>query len=174
MLTQAQDGSEGAGVLETIERRRLWGQVSLSAPVSPFLPQESSLSRPRTTEVLCQHTRTQSFNGRLSGTTRVGQYEKKHSPTHTRPDHISHPISANQLRSIESSLFNLPAWQSFSTTSFQALFGLPLCLGSSASYFIHFFSRLCQHSVASKSLLSICQWRDVVFSVIVHINWVEP
>ena len=27
----------------------------------------------------------QPFNGRLSGTTRVGRYQKKHSPAHTRP-----------------------------------------------------------------------------------------
>ena len=30
---------------------------------------------------------TQPFNGLWSGTTRVGQYQKKHSPTHTHPDH---------------------------------------------------------------------------------------
>ena len=29
------------------------------------------------------HTHTQPFNGLLSGTTRVGRYQKKHSPTHT-------------------------------------------------------------------------------------------
>ena len=28
----------------------------------------------------------QPFNGRLSGTTRVGRYQKKHSPAHTHPD----------------------------------------------------------------------------------------
>ena len=27
------------------------------------------------------------FNGLWSGTTRVGRYQKKHSPTHTHPDH---------------------------------------------------------------------------------------
>ena len=27
------------------------------------------------------------FNGRWSGTTRVGRYQKKHSPAHTHPDH---------------------------------------------------------------------------------------
>ena len=27
----------------------------------------------------------QPFNGRLSGTTRVGRYQKKHSPAHTHP-----------------------------------------------------------------------------------------
>jgi len=32
-------------------------------------------------------THTQLFNGLLSGTTRVGRYQKKHSPTHTHPDH---------------------------------------------------------------------------------------
>ena len=32
-------------------------------------------------------THTQPFNGLLSGTTRVGRYQKKHSPTHTHPDH---------------------------------------------------------------------------------------
>ena len=33
------------------------------------------------------HTHTQPFNSLWSGTTRVGQYQKKHSPTHTHPDH---------------------------------------------------------------------------------------
>jgi len=33
------------------------------------------------------HTHTQPFNGLLSGTTRVRRYQKKHSPTHTHPDH---------------------------------------------------------------------------------------
>ena len=31
-------------------------------------------------------THTQPFNGLLSGTTRVGRYQKKHLPTHTHPD----------------------------------------------------------------------------------------
>jgi len=42
------------------------------------------------TELTWEHTRqfnTQPFNGLLSGTTRVGRYQKKHSPTHTHPDH---------------------------------------------------------------------------------------
>ena len=33
------------------------------------------------------HTHTQPFNGLWSRTTRVGRYQKKHSPTHTHPDH---------------------------------------------------------------------------------------
>ena len=32
------------------------------------------------------NTHTQPFNGLLSGTTRVGRYQKKHSPTLTHPD----------------------------------------------------------------------------------------
>ena len=41
--------------------------------------------------VLCRalrhtHTHTQPFNGLWSGTTQVGWYQKKHSPTHTHPD----------------------------------------------------------------------------------------
>jgi len=58
----------------------------------------------------------------LSGTTRVSQYQKKHSPTHTYPDHQSSFICfLHLLWSIASSLFNLRAWQSFCTTSFQVL-----------------------------------------------------
>ena len=60
------------------------------------------------------------FYGRLSRTTRVSRYQKKHSPTH-HPDH--HPIFIiffHLPRSIASSLFKLRAWQSFCTTSFHA------------------------------------------------------
>ena len=54
----------------------------------------------------------------LSGTTRVSQYEKKHSPTHTYCGHQSSLICfLHLLRSMASSLFNLRAWQSFSTIS---------------------------------------------------------
>jgi len=51
----------------------------------------------------------------LPGTTRVSQ--KKHSPTHTYRSHQSCFIYL--LRSMVSSLFNLCAWQSFSTISLQ-------------------------------------------------------
>jgi len=76
------------------------------------------------------------FYGPLSGTTRMSRYQKKHSPTH-HPDH--HPIFITFFhlpRSIASSLFKLRAWQSFCTTSFHVLFGLPLGLEPSTSYFI--------------------------------------
>ena len=76
---------------------------------------------------------TQPFNGPLSRTSRVGRYQQKHSPT----DHQTSFV--NFLRLLQStlfSLFNLRAWQSFSTTSLQVLFGLPLGLGPSTSYSI--------------------------------------
>ena len=64
-----------------------------------------------------------------SGTTRVGRYQKKHSPTHTHPDHrASFIIFLHLQRSMASSLFNLCAWESSRTTSFQFFFGLPLGL----------------------------------------------
>ena len=86
------------------------------------------------------HTHTQPFNGPLSGTTQVGQYQKKHLQTHNHPDHQTSYINFLQLLwSIASSfmncscnficglsdviiktfsqsvsqLFNLHAWQSF-------------------------------------------------------------
>jgi len=77
----------------------------------------------------------QSFYGPLSGSTRC---QKKHSPTH-HPGHYPIFISFfHLLQSIASSLFKLRAWQSFCTTSFHVLFGLPLGLGPSTSYSIHF------------------------------------
>jgi len=81
------------------------------------------------------HTHTQQFNGLLCGTTRVGRYQKKHSPTHTHPDdRTSFIIFLHLQRSKASSLFSLWAWQSSRTTSRQVLFGLPLGLGPSTSY----------------------------------------
>jgi len=65
----------------------------------------------------------------LSGTAQVGRYQKKPSPTHTHPDHQTSFINfLHLLQSTASSLFNLRDWQSFSTTSLQILFGLPLGL----------------------------------------------
>ena len=73
--------------------------------------------------------------GPLSETTRVSQYQKKQSPTHTYLDHQWSFISfLHVLQSIASSLFNSCAWQSFRTTSLQVLFGLPLGLEPSAFY----------------------------------------
>ena len=86
-------------------------------------------------------THTQPFNGLFSGTTQVGRYQKKHSPTHTHPDYQTSFINFLHLlrfmASSCSSLFSLHAWQSFSTTSIQVLFGLPFGLEPSTLYSIH-------------------------------------
>ena len=74
-----------------------------------------------------QQQQQQQFNGSLSGTTRVGRYQKKHSPDHTHPGQRTSFITFLHLkRSMASSLFSLHAWQSSRTTSFQVLFGLLL------------------------------------------------
>ena len=57
------------------------------------------------------HTHKQPFNGLWSGTTRVGRYQEKHSPTHTHPDHrTSFIIFLHLQRSVASSLFILRAF----------------------------------------------------------------
>jgi len=54
----------------------------------------------------------------FSGTTQVSQYQKKHSPTHTYCGRQSSLICFLHLtRSMESSMFSLHTWQSFSTIS---------------------------------------------------------
>ena len=81
----------------------------------------------------------------LSGISRVGHYQKKHSPTHTHPDHRTSFINfLHLLWSIASSLFKLCAWQSFSTTSLRCLVYLlvldpllhTLCISSHNHHFI--------------------------------------
>ena len=60
--------------------------------------------------VYLKHTHTQPFNGLWSGTTRVGQYQKKHSPTHTHTDHRTSVIIFLHLQqSMASTLFILRA-----------------------------------------------------------------
>ena len=103
-------------------------------------------------------THTQLFNGLLSGTTWVGRYQKKHSPTHTHPDHrTSFIIFLHLQRSMASSFFSLWAWQSSRTTPLQVLFGLPLGLGPSASYSMHFFTQ------SSSSFRSTCPYHRSLF-----------
>jgi len=78
----------------------------------------------------------------LSRTTQVSRYQKKHSPTHTYCDHQSSLICfLHQLWSMASSLFNILAWQCFSTISLQVFFGLSLGQAHSTSYSIHFFNQ---------------------------------
>ena len=78
----------------------------------------------------------------LTKTTRVSRYQKKHSPTHTYPDHQSPFICfLHLLQCMASSRFNLCAWQSFLTTSDQVFFGLPLGLASYTSFSKNFFTQ---------------------------------
>ena len=86
-------------------------------------------------------THTQPFNGPLSGTTQVGRYQKKHSPTHTQPGHQTSFINFLRLQSVASSSFNLRAWQSFSITFLHVLFDLLLGLKPCTSYSVHFFTQ---------------------------------
>ena len=105
----------------------------------------------------------QPFYGPLSRTTRVSRYQKKHSSTH-HLDH--HPIFISFFhlpRSIASSLFKLRAWQSFCTTSFHALFGLPLGLEPSTSYSIHFFTQ------SVSSFRSTCPYHLSLFCCSINI-----
>ena len=104
------------------------------------------------------HTQTQPFYGLWSGTTRVGRYQKKHSPTHTHPDHrTSFIIFLRLQRSMACTLFILRAWQSSRTTSLQVLFGLLLGLRPSTSYSIHFFTQ------SSSSFRSTCPYQRSLF-----------
>ena len=54
---------------------------------------------------LCTHNR---FNGPLSGTTRVGRYQKKHSPTHTHPVRAVPLWQLSFLLLYTDSLYQLP------------------------------------------------------------------
>ena len=65
------------------------------------------------------------------------------------------------LQSIASSLFNLRAWQSFSTTSLQILFGLPLGLAPSTLYSIHFFTQSVS-SFCNTCRLTTAQTRNII------------
>jgi len=87
-----------------------------------------------------QQQQQQPFYNPLSVTTRVSRYQQKHSPTH-HPDHHPNISLFHQPRSVACYLFKLRAWQSFCTTSVHVLFGLPLGLGPSTSYSIHFFTQ---------------------------------
>jgi len=106
---------------------------------------------------LCKF-KTTTIYGPLSGYTRVSRYQKKHSPTHTYPDHQPSSVSfLHLLRSTVSSLFNLCAWQYFWTTSLQVLFGLPLSLEPSTSYSIHFITQ------SLSSFLNTCPYQHNLF-----------
>jgi len=122
----------------------------------PFLPPNQQCQSTEGNNI--SHTHTQPFNDLLSGTTQVGWYQKKHSPTHTHPDHRTSFIFFLHLqRSMASSLFSLQACQSSWTTSLQVLFGLPLGLGPSTSQSMYFFTQL------SSSFHSTCPYQRSLF-----------
>ena len=104
------------------------------------------------------HTHIQPFNGLWSGTTRVGQYQKEHSPTHTLPDLRTSSYQLSPFTTIHSILFvqftcltvvsdNLspgPLWSSsWSWTS--------------TSYSMHFFTQ------SSYSFRSTCPYQRSLF-----------
>ena len=71
----------------------------------------------------------------LTGITQVSRYEKKHSPIHTHLVHQSPPIRPIHSPQPEASSPPNPRdWQSLSTISLQALFGLPLGLALSTQH----------------------------------------
>ena len=62
------------------------------------------ISVDKSAKIGCHSTHTQPCNGPWSGNNRVGQYQKKHSPTHTHPVHQTSFINLlHLLRSIASS-----------------------------------------------------------------------
>ena len=80
--------------------------------MSSGVTQDGSFSSPADLFVTSyqQQQQQQPFNGRLSGTTRVGWYQKKHSPAHTHPGQRTSFITFLHLqRSMASSLFSLHA-----------------------------------------------------------------
>ena len=88
------------------------------------------------------YTHTQPFNGILSGTTRVGWYQKKHSLIYTHADHQTSFINfLHLLRSIASSLLNLRAWQSFPQPLSKSSLVFLFLSWTLSSYSMYFFTR---------------------------------
>ena len=114
----------------------------------------------------------------------MSRYQKKHLPTH-HPDHRPIFISFfHLLRSIASSLFKLCARQSFCTTSFHIVFGLPLGL----ELFIHFFTQsvssfcntcpyhcsLCCCSISIISSIPSLSLNSLLVTLIFYLNITHP
>ena len=104
------------------------------------------------------HIHTQPFNGRWSGTTRVGRYEKK--LTHSHPSWSTHILY--QLPPFTTSL---RAWQSSMITSLRVLFGLPLGLGPSTSYSMHFYTQ------SSSSFFAAHAHTNAACSAVIRMLW---
>ena len=111
------------------------------------------------------HTHTPSFNDSLSGTARVGLYQKKYSSTHAHPVHQKFFINfLRLLQSVASSLFHIRAWQFFSTTPLQVLFDFPLGLGPCTSYSMHFFTQ------SWSSFRNTCPYRRRCTNKLIYLN----
>ena len=109
-----------------------------TSPLSFYRPATLPAAQPTVSKHWMQHLQLALWI--LSRTTWVSQYQMKHSPTHTHRGHQSSIICfLHPLWSVASFLFNLCAWQSFSTISVQVLFGLPFGLRPFTSFSIHFF-----------------------------------
>ena len=101
------------------------------------------------------HTHTLPFNGLWCGTTRVGQYQRKHSLTPILI--IGHPLSSSSIYSDQwHPLCSFYVLDSPLVQPLQVLFGLPLGLGPSTSYSLHFFTQ-------SSSFRSICPYQRSLF-----------
>jgi len=88
----------------------------------------------------------------------LGRPVPEETLTHSHPSWSSDTLyQLHLLRSIASSLFSLRSWQSSLTTSLQVLFGLPLALGPSASYSMHFFTQ------SLSSFCSTCTYHRSLF-----------
>ena len=113
LIENATDYDDGLDLFYSSGKPRGGGSVKLKRPVaSPrrFSFHYCVVHIMTHNCTLIQHTHTQLFNGLLSETTRVGWYQKKHSPTHTRPDNqTSFIIFLHLQRTMASSLFSLRA-----------------------------------------------------------------
>ena len=96
---------------------------------------------PHIHSVIVTTTTTATIYGPFSWTTRMSRYQKKHSPTHTYPDHQPSFISfLHLLRSIASSC-SIYMLDSLFAQPLSMSSGLPLGLEPSISYSIHFFTQ---------------------------------
>ena len=106
----------------------------------------------------------QPFNGSLSRTMWVGWYPKKHSATHSHPVHQRSFINfqLHPLRSVASYVFNLHAWQSFSTISLQILSCLLLGQGPllHTPYISSPRKEIGWRNLNSKSHVKCCKFSD--------------
>jgi len=117
------------------------------------------------TQQTSTHNNNNCFTALCPGLPGWAGTRKKNSPTH-HPAH--HPIFISffyfyLLQSIASYLIKLRASQSFCTTSFHVLFGLPLHLEPSTSYSIHFFTQ------SVSSFLSTCPYHHNLFCCSINI-----